>query len=133
MGRLSTIVSYLPALLVAVALASTVADWRHLAEAGGWFAMVGHFLMVAATLVLLFLAGMLALALAALPFVLLFCRNEDDFFALAEASQARHSTRALLAVCRRIMVRSMLAVIDPLWKALWWCWWFIRGGNRTYP
>ncbi len=133
MGRLSTIVSYLPALFVTVALVSTAADWRYLVEAGGWFAVLGHFLMVAATLVLLFLAGILVLALAALPFILLFCRNQDDFFALAEASRARHSTRALLAVCRRIMVRSMLAVIDPLWKALWWCWWFIRGGNRTYP
>ena len=24
--------------------------------------------------------------------------------------------------------RSLIAVIDPLWKALWWSWWFIRGG-----
>ena len=128
MGRLSTIVTYLPALLVAVALASTAADWRHLAESGGWFAMLGHFLMVSATLVLLFLAGVLALALAALPFILLFCRNEDDFFALAEASRA-----GLPAMARWIIVRPLLAIIDPVWKALWWSWWFIRGGDRTYP
>ena len=131
MGRLSTFVSYLPALLVAVALVSTAADWRYLVEAGGWFAVLGHFLMVASTLVLIFLAGLLALALAALPFILLFCRNQDDFFALAEASQARHSTRALLAVMRRIIARSLIAVIDPLWKALWWSWWFVRGGAST--
>ena len=129
MGRLSTIASYLPALLVAVALASTAADWRQLVEIGGWFAVLGHFLMVAATLVMLYLAGVLALAVAALPFVLLFCRNEDDFFALTEASRARHSTRAILGVMRRIIARAMLAIVDPPWRALWWSWWFIRGGG----
>ena len=129
MRRLSTFISYLPALLVAVALASTAAEWRHLVESGGWFAMLGHFLMVAATLVMLFLAGVLALALAVLPVIFLFGRNEEDFFALTEASRARDSTRALFGVMRRIIVRSVLAVIDPLWKALWWSWWFIRGGG----
>ena len=115
------------ALLIAVALASTAADWRHLVETGGWFALLGHFLMVAATLVMLFLAGVLALALAALPLILLFGRNEDDFFAFTEASRARHSIRALAGVMRRIIARALLAAAEPIWKALWWGWWFLLG------
>ena len=86
MRRFSHLISYAPAGLLAIALVSTAADWRYLVETGGWFALLGNFMMVAATLVLLFLAAVLALFLAALPFIYLFCRNEDDFFALAEAS-----------------------------------------------
>ncbi len=127
MRRISDLISYLPAALLAVALASTVADWRTLTETGGGLALLGHFLMVAATLLLLYLAGVLALCLAVLPFIFLFCRNEDDFFALAEASGAGHGPHALLGVLRWIIVRSMLAIADPIWKALWWCWWFLGG------
>lgn len=118
MRRISDLVSYTPALLLAIALASTAADWRLLVETGGWFALLGHFMMVAATLVLLFLAGVLALCLAALPLVLLFGLNEDSFFALAEARRA-----GPLATARRFM----LAMLNPPWRALWWCWWYARG------
>lgn len=128
MRRFSHLISYAPAGLLAIALVSTAADWRYLVETGGWFALLGNFMMVAATLVLLFLAGVLALCLAALPFIYLFWRNEDDFFALAAASRAGQSPRALLAVMRRIMVRRLIAVANPIWKALWWSWWFIGGG-----
>ncbi len=127
MRRINDLITYVPALLLAIALASTVGDWDALVESGGWFAPLGHFFMVAATLVLLYIAGVLALGLAALPLILLFARNEDDFFALAEASRAGHSLSALLAVLRKIMVRSILALVNPLWKATWWCWWYLRG------
>ena len=127
MRRINDLIIYVPAVLLAIALASTVGDWDALVESGGWFALLGNFLMVASTLVLLYIAGVLALGLAALPIILLFCRNEDDFFALAEASRAGHSLSALLAVLRRIMARSILALVNPLWKAAWWCWWYLRG------
>ena len=124
MRRISDLISYAPAALLAIALASTVAQWSLLVETGGWFALLGHFLMVAATLVLLYLAVVLALCLAALPFIFLFCRNEDDFFALAEATRAGHGPRAVLAYLRRIIV----ARLNSLLRAVWRCWWFLRGG-----
>ena len=127
MRRISDLITYAPAVLLAIALASTVADWDALVESGGWFALLGNFFMVAATLVLLYIAGVLALGLAALPIILLFCRNQDDFFALAEASRAGQLPRALLAVLRGIIARSILALVNPPWKAAWWCWWFLRG------
>ena len=118
MRRTSNLISYVPALLLAIALASTVADWRQLVEAGGWFALLGRFMMITATLVLLYLAGVLALCLAALPLIFLFGRNEDSVFALAEASRA-----GLLTTARR----SLLAMLNPPWRAVWWCWWYVRG------
>ncbi len=106
-----------------------MAQWSPLVETGGWFALLGHFLMVAATLVLLYLAVVLALCLAALPLIILFGRNEDDFLALAEASRADHGPRAVLAYLRRIIV----ARLNSLLRAVWRCWWFLRGRTRADP
>ena len=108
MRRLSKIISYVPVLLIAIALASTAADWRLLVETGGAFALLGHFLMVAATLVLLYLAAVLVLILAALPLVYLFCRNENNFLALDAARPFTSGANALL-------------------KAAWYSWWYVRG------
>lgn len=127
MQRLKELVSFVPVLLLGIAVGSTLSNWSFLVEVGGWFALLGHFMAVAATLVFLYVCGALALALLVMPLILLFSLREDDFLALAEASRTTRSPRAVLATCAAVAGRSLLAVADPLWKALWWCWWFLRG------
>ena len=127
MKRLTQLVSYAPVLLLGIALGSTLSNWSFLVEAGGWFALLGHFIAVAATLVFLYICGVLALAILVMPLIIWFSWREDDFLALAEASRANRSPRAVLVTCAAVAGRAVLAVADPLWKALWWCWWFLRG------
>ena len=110
MRRLSDLISYVPAGLLAIALASTAAEWRLLVETGGAYALLGHFMMVAATLALLFFAAVLALILAALPLVFLFYRNEKKFLALNEA-------------------RPFISGANAILKAAWYCWWYVRGSR----
>ena len=127
MQRLKELVSFAPVLLLGIAVGSTLSNWSFLVEAGGWFALLGHFVAVAATLVFLYVCGVLALSLLVMPLILLFSLREDDFLALAEASRTRRSPRAVLVTCAAVAGRAVLAVADPLWKALWWCWWFLLG------
>ena len=122
MRRISEVITYVPAVLLAIALVSTVAEWRSLMEVGGWFALLGHFLMVSATLVLLYLAGVLVLILAVLPFIMLIGQNEDHFFALAEAQRA-----GLPSLARQFFTRPLIGGANLLLKAAWYCWWFVRG------
>ncbi len=127
MQRLKELVSFVPVLLLGIAVGSTLSNWSFLVEAGGWFALLGHFVAVAATLVFLYICGVLALSLLVMPLIVLFSLREDDFLALAEASRTTRSPRAVLGTCAGVAGRAVLAVADPLWKALWWCWWFLRG------
>ncbi len=127
MQRLKELVSFVPVLLLGIAVGSTLSNWSFLVEAGGWFALLGHFVAVSATLVFLYICGVLALSLLVMPLILLFSLREDDFLALAEASRTKRSPRAVLAACAGVAGRAVLAVADPPWKALWWCWWFLRG------
>ncbi len=127
MQRLKELVSFAPVLLLGIAVGSTLSNWSFLVEVGGWYALLGHFVAVAATLVFVYICGVLALSLLAMPLILWFSLREDDFLALAEASRTRRSPRAVLATSAAVAGRAVLAVADPLWKALWWCWWFLRG------
>ena len=127
MQRLKELVSFAPVLLLGIAVGSTLSNWTYLVGVGGWFALLGHFMAVAATLVFLYVCGALALALLVMPLIVLFSLREDDFLALAEASRTPRSARAVLATCAAVAGRAILAVADPPWQALWWCWWFLRG------
>ena len=118
-------------LLLGIAAGSTLNDWAYLVETGGWYAVLGHFMAVAATLVILFICGVLALSILVLPLIVLFSLNEDDLDALATASRKARSPRAVLATCLGVAGRALLAVADPLWKGLWWCWWLVAGRHRA--
>ena len=125
MQRLKQLVSFVPVLLLGIAVGSTLSNWSFLVGEGGWYALLGHFIAVAATLVFLYVCGALALALLAMPLIVLFSLREDDF--LAEASRPRPSPRAMLATSVVAARRAVLAAAEPPWKALWWCWWLLRG------
>ena len=127
MRRLERILSYAPVLLLGIALGSTLNEWAYLVETGGWYAVLGHFMAVAATLVILYICGVLALSILVLPLILLYSLNEDDFEAFAAANRTVRSPRAVLATCVGVAGRALLAVADPAWKGLWWCWWLLRG------
>lgn len=133
MRRFEEIVSFVPVLLLGIALGSTLNEWSYLIEAGGWFAILGHFMAVAATLVMLFICGVLALSILVLPLILLFSLSEDDLRALTSASREMRSPRAVLGTCLGLAGRAMLAVADPIWKGVWWCWWLLFGqsGRRS--
>ncbi|MFP6744771.1 MAG: hypothetical protein VCB77_06235 [Alphaproteobacteria bacterium] len=131
MRRLQKLVSYIPVLLLGIALGSTLNNWSYLSEVGGWFALLGHFMAVAATLVMIYIAGVLVLAVLAAPVIILFSMHDDDSFALTKAMHALASPRTLLATCRRSIARALMVVAEPLWKAVWWCWWFVSGRDAA--
>ncbi len=127
MRRLQELVSYLPVLLLGIALGSTLSNWGYLVDIGGWFALVGHFVAIAATLVFIYICGVLALSILVAPIIVLFSMRDDDSFALTKAMNALGNPRVLLAACRR----AIMTIADPLWKALWWCWWFVSGRDAA--
>lgn len=127
MQRLKELVSFVPVLLVGIAVGSTLSNWSFLVGEGGWYALLGHFIAVAATLVFVYILGVLALSLLAMPLIVLFSLREDDFLAPARPSRARPSPRAVLAASVGATRRAVFAIAEPPWKALWWCWWFLRG------
>jgi hypothetical protein len=127
MRKLQKLVSYFPVLLLGIALGSTLSNWGYLVDVGGWFALVGHFVVIAATLVFIYICGVLALSIVVAPIVILFSMRDDDSFALTKAMNALGNPRVLLAACRRVV----MAIADPLWKALWWCWWFVSGRDAA--
>lgn len=131
MRRLQELVSYIPVLLLGIALGSTLNNWSYLSEVGGWFALLGHFVSVAATLVMIYIAGVLVVAVLAAPIIILFSMQDDDSFALTRAMHALASPRTLLATCRRSIARALMAVAEPVWKALWWCWWFVSSRDAA--
>lgn len=131
MRRLQELVSYIPVLLLGIALGSTLNNWTYLTEVGGWFALLGHFMVIAASLVMVYIAGVLVVVIVAAPFIILFSMQDDDSFALTKAMQALARPRALLAAWRRSAGRALMAVAEPAWKALWWCWWFISGRDAA--
>ena len=58
--------------------------------------MLGHFMAVAATLVMIYIAGVLVLAVLAVPVIILFSMHDDDSFPLTKAMYALASPRTLL-------------------------------------
>ncbi len=95
--------------IVLCALWVVLRDGAMLASVGGWYAVFGQFLAVAATVSLLLFLGALILALLALPalFVL----------RLVAVDPGAGSPRALGRVA--------LDLADPVWKAAWWSGWYL--------
>ncbi len=112
--------------IVGVALLVTVNGWSYLVDAGGWYALHGQFLAVAATLVILLIACALALALLALPFLLVFALTDPE---LTPGAAARRPVDALRAR-GSALARAAFAVANLAWKAAWWGWWFVSGVLR---
>ncbi len=102
--------------IVLCALWVVVRDGATLAAVGGWYAVLGQFLAVAATLALLVLLGTLALALLALPVLFVLRLATDD----RGAAMSRQTVSRGLA-------GTALRLADPVWKAAWWgCWHLAR-------
>jgi len=102
---------------VVLAALTVARDGAELAATGGWFAVLGQFLAVLATLAVLGLLAALAVALALLPLLL--------YFGLADPE--RHErltlTGALVAGTRALGATSFAAA-NRVWKLSWWtCWW----------
>ncbi len=70
-GRTDFLSLMVPGSVLALALAVVLGDLSHLLEEGGWYAVLGQFLAVATTLIMIAIGGVVVVALLALPF--LFC------------------------------------------------------------
>ena len=110
-GRTDFLSLMVPGSLLVLALAVVLGDLSHLLEEGGWYAVLGQFLAVATTLVMIAIGGVVVVALLALPF--LFC------FGIYQELRRPIGPLALRARLYR--------AADTVWKAAWWCWWSTGG------
>ena len=99
------------AILVTIALWTVVRDWSYLLGVGGWFALLGRFLAVLATLVVFVVLFVLGCSILALPVLVYF----------AVADPASHQTLRP----ERALRSGVYSVVNPLWKACWWAWWLV--------
>ncbi|MEE2980810.1 MAG: hypothetical protein VYA71_04615, partial [Pseudomonadota bacterium] len=63
--------------------------------------------------------------------IILFSMHDDDSVPLTKAMYALASPRTLLATCRRTIARALMAVAEPVWTAVWWCWWFVSSHDAA--
>ncbi len=104
-----------PGSVLGFALAVVLGDLSYLLEEGGWYAVLGQFLAVATTLIMIIIGGVAAVTLLALPF--LFC------FSIYEELQRPIGPLKLGARFYR--------VANGGWKAAWWCWWHLSGRSAA--
>lgn len=83
-------------------------------ETGGLFAVFGQLMAVISTLVVLFLMGALCLAVVCLPVLL--------FFGIGAPEKIERLTWSSVGYG---VGRRCLLIANPVWKTLWWTWWFI--------
>ena len=98
-----------------VAFWSVLREWSYLMETGGWFAVLGQLMAVISTLVMLFLLGALCLAVVCLPVLL--------FFGIGAPDKIERLTWNSFA---QAFGRRCLLIANPVWKTLWWTWWFVN-------
>ncbi len=116
----AALVQMAPAVVCAVVFWATLRDVGALLDYGGWFAVFGQFLAVSAAMVLLLIAGALALGMLLLPVILLIRLGDPVSRALRPPRDAG------------LAGRTALRLADAAWKSLWWGWWRVvrslRGG-----
>ncbi len=111
---------------ISVTIWAVAGDWQHLSTVGGWFAVLGQFLAVSATLAMLCLLSALCVALLCLPLLLYFSlANPASHERLTPAAALSLSTKALSTAARRTS-RWLLRFLNFLWKCVWWTWWAVR-------
>ncbi len=110
------------ALVIGTALWTVARDWSELIAAGGWFAVFGRFLVVTATLTLLAVVLLIGVGLFVAPVLLMLTLSN----ALGEKGYAYREMvgRLLGGLQPRRLGRLLIRAADPLWKTLWWAWWF---------
>lgn len=106
-----------------IAIWATANGWSSLLDEGGWYALLGQFLAVAATLAFLFVACVLRLTLLALPLLLLFGLSDQG---RAPGGVARRPADAFRTGVSGL-ARAAYAIANALWKTAWWGWWFVGG------
>ena len=123
---IQTLLSFISRLLLwgifALAAWTVVRDWSYLMEAGGWFALLGQFMAVTWTLLFLVVLVLLGIVLLFLPLLIYFGVSEHQANEELSLARAAH----LLVQGLRRLGRLTLRVANPIWKALWWTWWFLR-------
>ena len=90
-----------------VALWSVLRELPFLMETGGWFAVIGQLMAVISTLIMLFLLGVLCLALVCLPVLL--------FFAISAPGDIERLTWSGFS---DELGRRSLQIANPVWKTL---------------
>ncbi len=114
-GRTDFLSLIVPGSVLVLALAVVLGDLSHLLEEGGWYAVLGQFLAVATTLIMIAIGGVVVVTLLALPF--LFCFS---------IYQELHRPIGPLALRTRLY-----RAANGGWKWAWWCWWYLRGHSAA--
>ena len=108
-------------------------DSTTLLAVGGWYAILGQFLAVAATMMLFVLLGVLILGLLSLP-VLFVLRLTSDDGGLVVSRLTILRLASAIADAPRAFADTSLRLADSVWKAAWWgCWHLarvLRGDRR---
>lgn len=108
-GRTDFLSLIVPGSVLALALVTVLGDLSHLLDEGGWYAVLGQFLAVATTLIMIAIGCVVVVTLLALPLV--FC------FGIYQELQRPIGPPALRARCYR--------AANICWKAVWWSWWHL--------
>jgi hypothetical protein len=118
--------------IVLCALWAVARDGAALLAVGGWYAVLGQFLAVAATMTLLIVLGALVVAVLSLPVLFVLRLTTDDGgFVMSRLTVSRLALAA--AGAPRGLADTALRLADRVWKAAWWgCWHaarILRGGR----
>ena len=114
-GRGEFLSLIVPGSVLGLALVIVLGDLFYLLEEGGWYAVLGQFLAVATTLIMIAIGGVMVVTLLALPF--LFC------FSIYQELQRPIRPLELRARIWR--------AANGGWKWAWWCWWYLRGHSAA--
>ena len=112
--------------VVGVALWSCLSDLAYLLEAGGWYAVLGRFVLVSVTLSFVVVAGAAVLAMIAAPVLVLFAFSDPN----AEFDPAH---MVLSFGWRGAARRTGWRVTEAGWRAAWRCAWSVAGLFRRPP
>ena len=110
-GRTDFLSLMVPGSVLALALAVVLGDLSHLLEEGGWYAVLGQFMAVATTLIMIAIGGVLVVTLLALLFV----------FCFGIYQELRRPNEPLAPRAR------FYRAANSVWKTAWWCWWYLTG------
>lgn len=117
--------------IVGAAVWACIRDWSYLLETGGWYAVLGHFVMVTVLLSFAFMTFSAVIAMIITPVLILFAfGNRNDEFDPAWAAAFDWRSAGNL---RGAAGRAAWRVADGAWRASWRCGWFVAGFFRRPP
>lgn len=116
-------------LVVGMALWTIARDWSELLAVGGWFAILGRFMVVFATVTLLVLLALLGIGVVIAPMLLLLLATN----ALGEKGYANGGLVDQLrtVINPQKLGSTLVRAANPIWKTLWWTWWYLSRRTRS--